>query len=250
MCNIISSMNKKYHVLKRTAISLRKSGLSYGEISRKIKVSKGTLSLWLKDTLLNPEQRQRLYTKQVLHLNTGPNSQKNRREREVAEIIKKAASEITTPISLDAYRLFGAALYWAEGTKKNMFEMTNSDPYLILFWVKWLKKIFKIAPGTLKARLNIYSQQSEKQIKKFWSELTSIPLTNFGKTFVKPLSKNYKKNTLYFGTIRIEVPKGTNNRYQVYSWTQVILKSITPKVKLIEKRWSKLQKVARPVNMT
>ena len=118
-----------------------------------------------------------------------------------------------------------------------------------MFWIKWVEKIFKIPPYKLTVRLNIYPQQSERNIKKFWSDLTKIPVANFGKSYVKPLSTNYKKNNLYYGTLRIEVPKGTDYRHRVYGWTQAILKNIAPQVKLIEKRWQKLRNVAKPINL-
>jgi hypothetical protein len=182
-------------------------------------------------------------------ITSGKYCQKQRREKEVSLIVRKAELEIKKPITEDAYRLFGSALYWAEGSKTKMFQMTNSDPYLILFWVKWVEKIFKVPPYKLTARLNIYPQQSEKQIKKFWSDLTGIPIKKFGKSYIKPLSKNYKKNNLYYGTMRIEVPKGTDYRHKVYGWTQALLKDITPQINLIEKRWQKLKNVAKPINL-
>ncbi len=242
-------MDKDYKFVKTQATRLRKLGLSYGEISRKLQVSKSTLSFWLKEVELEPEQKKRLYTKQTFILNSGPQSQKNRRIREVDAIIKSAAAEIETPISLNAYRLFGTALYWAEGSKSQMFDMTNSDPNLILFWVTWLDKIFKIPAASLKATLNIYPQQNENDLKRFWSDLTGIPVENFRKSYVKPLSKNYKKNNLYYGTIRIGVPKSTNLRHRVYAWQMIILKSIAPKVELTERRWKKLRAVVKPVNL-
>lgn len=242
-------MEKNNLKLKRQARKLRKAGLSYGEIRDKLKIAKSTLSFWLKTIKLNQEQKQRLYTKQTFILNSGPQSQKNRRKRQIDLITKAAVTEIRLPIALNTYRLFGAALYWAEGSKTQMFDMTNSDPNLILFWVKWLQKVFKIPAKILKARLNIYPQQNDRRIKKFWSDLTGIPFKNFGKSHVKSLSKNYKKNNLYYGTIRVEVPKGTDLRYRVYGWLEVMLSNISPKVDLIQRRWSRLRAVAKPVNL-
>ncbi len=242
-------MEKEYTKLKIKAIRLRKKGLSYGQIKRRLGLSKSTLSFWLKGVPLSEDQRRILYTRQIGILNLGAQSQKHRRAREVSEIIAKAKAEIKKPASLDCYRLFGAALYWAEGSKGGMFQMTNSDPYLILFWVKWLTKIFNISANKLKGRLNIYPQQNEKHIKQFWSELTGIPLKNFGKSYIKPLSKNYKTNNLYYGTIKVEVPSSTDLRHRVYGWTQVLLEDIAPKVDLIERKWGKLKTVAKPVNL-
>jgi len=230
---------------KAEAIKLRNKGLSYNEIRKIVPVSKSSLSLWLKSIRLKSKHRKRLYTKQIEILARGPRSQKERREKEIKEIINKAEAEITLPLSPEVMRLMGAALYWAEGTKRGMCEVTNSDPHLILFMVKWFEKIFEITPLQLKARLNIYPQQSDIKIKKFWSELTGIPLSNFGKSFIKPLSKNYKKNTLYYGTIKIEVPKSVNIKHRIFGWISGTLKNVVPSVELVQAKWDFL-KVRRP----
>lgn len=241
---------KNYATLKIEAIKLRKAGSSYGEIKKALNVSKSTLSYWLKGVLLTEEQKKRFYTDNVLALARGTQSQKERRLREIAGIIGEAKKEISESISLESYRLFGAALYWAEGNKKNTLGITNSDPYLILFMVKWFEKILGASPKTdMKVHLNIYPQQNEQDIKQFWAQLTGIPLENFGKTFVKPLSKNYKKNNLYYGTIKIKVHKGTDRRHKVFGWVKAVLKDIAPKTELTQQEWKRLTEVSRPINL-
>lgn len=234
--------------LKEKAVELRKKGLSYNEIRKQVSVAKSTLSLWLKEVQLTKEQRIRLYTKNIFILNRGPNSQKERRLREITEIVKNAQNEISKSISLESYRLFGAALYWAEGTKKQRLEITNSDPHLILFMVKWFERIFDVSPKKFKAWLNIYPQQNDSDIKKFWSQLTGIPVENFGKSYIKPLNKNYKKNTLYFGTIKVTVPKGTDMRHRIFGWTKAVLHDISAETELTQRAWKKLQ-LPRAINI-
>ncbi len=240
---------KNYSIFKKEAARLRRNGLSYGEIRKKINVSKSTLSLWLKSIPLKPEYRKRLYTKQIQVLSRGTQSQKERRKREVNEIIARAKKEVITPLSDQSYKLFGAALYWGEGTKGNLFQITNSDPRLILFMVNWIEKVLHVKRTEMKARLNIYPQQNENEIKRFWSDLTGIPTKNFGKSYIKPLSKGYKKNNLYYGTMRIEVPRSGNYIHHVYGWTQAVLEKEDLKAKKIEKRWVRLTKVIRPINL-
>jgi len=127
-------MNKIHSTLKIKAIKLRKQGLSYNEIKVKIPVAKSTLSLWLKSIPLKEEHKQRLYTKQIQILSRGSQSQKERRFREVEKIIKNAELEIDMPLSFETYRLMGAFLYWAEGSKGKRFELTNSNiwPRLVI----------------------------------------------------------------------------------------------------------------------
>ncbi|HEY4505900.1 MAG TPA: hypothetical protein VJJ24_00355 [Candidatus Paceibacterota bacterium] len=234
--------------LQKKAVALRLKGLSYNEIRKHIGVAKSSLSLWLKDIELRPEQRARLYSKQIQVLSLGTQSQRERRKREVDEIIKTAEREVSIPLSPDVLRLMGAALYWAEGSKRGMCEVTNSDPHLIYFMVRWIEAMFNISSNNLKARLNIYSQQDDKAIKKFWSELTGIPVENFGKSFVKPVSTGFKKNNLYYGTIKIEIPKSTDVKHRIFGWITAALRT-DAKVGLVQQRWQSLREVKRPVNL-
>lgn len=86
-------------------------------------------------------------------------------------------------------------------------------------------------------------------MKKFWSDLCGIPLKNFGKSYIKPSNKNYKKNNLYYGTIKIRVPKSTDLRIRVFGWTQKVLEEISPHTILIQKKWERLKNIERPVNL-
>ena len=237
-------------VVKDQAILLRRSGHSYGEIKNKLGISKSTLSYWLKNVPLSSEQRERFYTKQVQILSMGPQSQKERRKIEIDKIINEASLEIKFPLSLDSYRLTGAFLYWAEGSKKSgRWQITNSDPYIILFMVKWLKDIFDIHPASLKAWLNIYPQQDDLEIKRFWSDLTGLPLENFGKSYIKPLSSGYKKNNLYYGTIRIEVPKSVDMKHKIFGWVKATLIDIESETELVKQKWQRLSGTERPINL-
>ncbi len=226
---------------KQKARLLRKNGLSYKEIANKIGIAKSTAKLWCGDIVLKPEHRKRLYTKQIEILSKGPRSSHERRKREVEEIIKNAENEIKLPLDYNTYRLFGTALYWAEGDKTTGFSIANSDPFLIKFIVQWMCDIFNIKPNYLKAHLNIYPQQDEKEIKKFWSDITGIPIENFGKSFIKPVSKGYKKNTLYYGTIKLRLRKGTDSRHRVFGWVNAVLKNTKTEINEIERKWHKLK---------
>jgi hypothetical protein len=235
--------------LKNKARYLRQKGLSYNEIRQEVDVAKSTLSLWLKNVELLPEHRKRLYTKQIEILSRGTHSQKERRIREINTIINKATHEIVFPLSEESYKLFGVALYWAEGNKGKNFQITNSDPRMILFMIDWLKNIFQIDPGILKACLNMYSQQDEFKLKKFWSELTGIPLENFGKSYIKPPNRGFKKNNLYYGTIQVYIPKGTDMKHVVYGWSKAVLQNLENKVNLTERKWISLRETPRPINL-
>src|SRR5581483_3279232 len=94
--------------LKEQAISLRKDGKSYKEIREVINVSKGTLSLWLKDVVLTDEQKAKL--KSVRGCNqTHINRSKLKIEKN--RIIGYEKAKIDTDF------LLLCGLYWGEGNK-------------------------------------------------------------------------------------------------------------------------------------
>lgn len=233
----------KYSIKSKQRVRLlrKNKGLSYKEIANIIGIAKSTVKLWCNGIILKPKFKRRLYTKQIQVLSRGPNSSHKRRKREIKIITENAEKEIGLPLNHQTYKLFGAALYWAEGDKTKHFAIANSDPHLIKFMVKWMSDTLDINPKNIKANLNIYSQQNEKEIKKFWSNITKIPLNNFGKSFIKPTNKRYKKNTLYYGTIKIRVLKGTDFRHRLFGWISAVLKDTKSKIGIIERKWHKLK---------
>ena len=210
--------------IKNRARFLRKQGFSYGEIRQELKIAKSTIKNWVDDIKLKPAFKKRLYTEQIQRLTRGINSSHNRRHNQIKSIIKGAEKEIRLPLSWETYQLMGAALYWGEGSKTQDFSVVNSDPYLIRFMVGWMKNVLHLNPSNLKAHLNIYPQQNENKIKKFWSKITGIPIKNFGKSFIKPQNKNYRKNNLYYGTIKIRARQGSDIRHRVSGWISSALR--------------------------
>lgn len=239
-------MSKNYKILKNKAVGLRQNGKSYNEIGKLISVSKSTLSSWLKNIPLKEGYRERFYTNQIYNLSLGPTSQKERRAREIEKIIKEARNEIKKPLLEESFKLFGVALYWGEGSKGGLCQITNSDPRLIAFMVRWFERIFKLAANDFKAYLNIYPQQDELKIKKFWSEITGIPVSRFGKTFTKPQSSGFKKNNLYYGTIKITIPRSVNFKHKIFGWASAAFQNVNFGVKLAKRKWESLSKINRP----
>lgn len=221
---------------KNRAEELRKKGASYGQIFKETGIPKSTLSSWLKDFKLSKKHRERLYTGQIQLITSGKYGQKIRRQQEVESIIKKAKKSVPSELSEETIRFMGVALYWAEGTKKHRFTITNSDPALVLFMVKWVEKIFNISPTNLTACLNIHKQQRDKLIKSFWSDLLGIPLSSFGKSYVKPDGARYKKNDLYWGTIKVSIPKSTDLKIQMLGWLEAVLPDVRKHVEFTRQK--------------
>ena len=101
-------------------------------------------------------------------------------------------------------KISGVMLYWGEGTKKgNSVVFSNSDPEMVVLFLKFLRKICNINKKRIRALLHIYKNQNERKIKKYWSKKTMVPIRQFSKSFLHNKKKGtYKKNS-EFGTISL-----------------------------------------------
>lgn len=99
----------------------------------------------------------------------------------------------------------GVMLYWAEGSKKNnnYVAFSNSDPEMVRLFLSFLRGICGVQESRLHLLLHIYTDQNEKELKNFWSEITKIPSSQFNKTYIhQGKVGNYKKKSQY-GTISL-----------------------------------------------
>ena len=102
-------------------------------------------------------------------------------------------------------KLAGLMLYWAEGNKRNSVGVSNSDSELIRFMMKWFREVCSVSDERFKIYLNIHSGQDEIEIKKFWSNIIGLPVSQFGKSYIKKEGTGHRKNILYNGTIKIQI---------------------------------------------
>ena len=128
--------------IKTKAINLRREGLSYSEILKKIPVAKSTLSLWLRSVNLTKRQNQRLTEKKLLAIKKGGQSRKNWRLLNTQQIKEQAFLEAKKKIKkIDARDLWlmGIMLYWAEGSKEKEYKINlqevESPIYKIPSWL-------------------------------------------------------------------------------------------------------------------
>lgn len=193
---------------KIKAIRLRKLGKSYSEIRKKVKVSKGTLSLWLRDVKLTPEQKKRLYvTLRRINAYKGAKIQQKKRIERTKRIIKEAEKEFRLFFKNPLF-LAGLMLYWAEGDKsdeKEMVKFSNSDPAMIKLILKWFREICKVPQKKFRITLHIHKLHCREDVEEYWSKLMNIPLFQFYKTQIKPTSLRHRRNRLYNGTCAVTI---------------------------------------------
>lgn len=190
------------------AIKLRKLGKSYSEIRKQVNVSKGTLSIWLRDIKLSPEQEKKLYVerRQKNAYRLAKFNQRRRMER-TEKTIEEAKKEVRKFLKNPSF-LAGLMLYWAEGDKSDEIEkvkFSNSDPAMTKFMMGWFRNACKVPEEKFRICLHIHKLHCIKDIREYWSEITGVPLPQFYKTQIKPTSLKQRKNKLYNGTCAISI---------------------------------------------
>ncbi len=218
---------------KQKAIALRKRGLSYNEILRKVPVAKSTLSLWLRDIGLAKQQKQRLTEKRRKAQTKAQQACRSKRIKITEEIKFLARKEVNGITKKDLW-LIGIILYWAEGSKQketNVSErvtLGNSDPNIIKIFLRWLNEVCKIDKKDIVVRLAIHETSNKQKAKKYWSKITNIPASRFHKTLIKKhnIKTNRKFNDNYEGLLFVTVKKSTNLNRKIAGWIEGITENL------------------------
>jgi hypothetical protein len=193
-------------VLKERAISLRGRGFSFREISEKLKISKSTASLWLRDIKLSNKAKLRISRLSIDGRTKSIETNKNKREVENVFIRKKVAEYFSNiEQSRINPKIACALLYWGEGTKydgNKSVSFMNADPEMVKYFLRVFRKSFDLEEKKFRALIHLHEYHNIEKQLKFWSNITKIPICQFNRSYLKKnTGKNKKEN--YPGCISI-----------------------------------------------
>lgn len=102
----------------------------------------------------------------------------------------------------------GCMLYWGEGNKTGTSAcLVNSDPNMLILFISFLKKYWKIDDKRLAVYINCYTDlASLEEIENYWINTLQINRDNLRKPTVNnlPKSSKNKMKKSKFGTVRIQ----------------------------------------------
>ena len=216
---------------KNIAIEMRKRGLSYSEIGNRLHVPKSTLSYWLKNLKLAPEQIEKLNDKRVETAKANA-LKKISRTSAMIEKIKNSSSKDIKEISKKELWLMGIILYWKNGNNSDLkkgVHFSSSDPYMIKLFLKWLKETGGIKDGEIKFEIFLKNNRGDKNDLKekaisYWSDVSGFPKTDFQKNYFQKTNKinantrNKKQPELEYGFLRIKVAQSSMLARQIAGW--------------------------------
>jgi len=174
---------------REKSLLLRKQGMSYSQIKKILKVSKSTLSLWLRDFPLSKRRMRELRDWNEQRIEKFRETMREKREKRLKEIYK-AQKKSLLPLKNRELFMIGLGLYWGEGTKyrKDGLSISNSDPAVIKFFIHWLNKNLGITKKKLRVLLHLYNDMNINKEILYWSRILKIPLKQFNSPYIKKSS--------------------------------------------------------------
>ncbi len=208
--------------IKKQAILCRKKGYSYSMISKKLELSKSTLSDWLKEIPYTPNQEviDRVRDGKLKSAQT-----KMKQQRDSIKQMRQLAKKDVGSVSQRDLFMLGIGLYWGEGTKKHgHIRIINSNPDIIQASICWFKEICKLKDENFSIRIHIYPDSHEKKCLTYWSDVTGISPRNFGKTQIdRRRNKSLKKRgVLPYGTAHLEIRARNKKEFGVELHRRII----------------------------
>lgn len=192
---------------RRQAITLRMEGKSYSQIKSELKVSKSTLSIWLRELPLSADRMKELRDNSQIRIEKYRNTMKQKHSKRLTEYYDEQ-KEKWIPLSNRELFIAGLFLYWGEGNKANkgIVSLNNTDPMLVKFGLYWFLKSLKVPRNKVQVFLHLYDDMDIEKELKFWREELNMPMKNFSKPYIKKsIRSNLDQKGFGHGTCGVRV---------------------------------------------
>ncbi|MCB9459454.1 MAG: helix-turn-helix transcriptional regulator [Anaerolineaceae bacterium] len=203
---------------RQAARQLRQQdGLSIKEIAEKLGAARSSVSVWVRDIDLTPQQQARLDERNKYHPAQRQGSHANKaKHRELREQYQQEGR--LKARESDLLHSWGCMLYWAEGTKsRNVIGFANSDTDMMVLFIKFLRDALSVPEEIITIRINCYVDcpNEFERIKQHWLEALDLEETQIRKCTInnRPKSSHGKANKLPYGVCRIEISSTKHLQY-------------------------------------
>ncbi len=191
---------------REQARQLRTQGISVIQIAEQLGVSKGSVSVWVRDIELTPSQIENL--KKSNHRQAGQligakaNQQKALEKRKKWQEFGRIKAREGNLLHMK-----GCMLYWAEGAKnRNSVIFVNSDPDMMLAFIQFLRQALNVDDDIMKLQIHCHTHDEieRERIGRYWVDLLGLKPTNLRNIQTKKGSDT-RKNILHNGVCALTV---------------------------------------------
>lgn len=213
-------------ILYKKALKLRKSGKSYNQISKKLRIPKSTISNWLSDKKWSETIKIQLADKNKLknsNFLVKLNALKHLSTLKRHDEYKKKARLEYDKLKHNKLFLAGLSIYWGEGEKTNSgrVSLVNSDDRMLKVVINFYRKTLKIPEDKLRAALFIYKDIDENKAIKYWSKILNVNKKNFVKTQILPSRSKLTQNKVSNGMCNIYF-SNTETNVKIREWISLL----------------------------
>jgi transcriptional regulator with XRE-family HTH domain len=182
-------------------------GLAIKVIAKRIGVSVGSVSRWVRDIDLTEDQEAALragnpiFNRQVSGTTRASELARGRRLEAQAHGRSRAANA-------DSLHQIGCMLYWAEGAKRrHHVTFTNSDADMVALFVRFLRRCYGVSDDSVALSVNVHlgNGLALGEIERFWLDRLELPSSCLRQAIVNNTSSasKRKRRTLIYGTARV-----------------------------------------------
>jgi hypothetical protein len=187
----------------------REKGLPIKVIAAEVGVSSSSVSRWVRDIELTPEQEAALREANPIYnrqrSGTARSSANARSRRLAAQAHGRRLAAAGDPL-----HAAGCMLYWAEGARsRNRLMFANSDPEMVDLFLHFLRRCYGVEDHRVALRINVHLGNGLElaEIEEWWLTRLGLPRSSLRRSIVNRPSRasQRKRRTLRYGTARFEI---------------------------------------------
>ena len=203
--------------LREQAIRLRRRGHTYSEIQRATGASKGSLSLWLANVVLNEDAATAKAERSRAARLAGA-AGKRRATLARDEHFLRVAKQWLGVLTPREVLLMGAVAYWCEGTKSKPWRTArqvtflNSDPDLVRIFLASMQ-LLGVSPREHTYRVCIHESGDVHAAEAYWAEVVGVPASAFRRATIKshnPRTVRHNVGAGYHGCLSVRVHRSAD----------------------------------------
>jgi hypothetical protein len=140
-------------------------------IAAHLDVSQSSVSVWVRDVKLLPRHKE-ANRKRAGALRGEKWRERFRAQRREYQHEGREQARLGDPL-----HIAGCMIYWAEGAKnRNTLKLANSDPSMMVLFVRFLRECFGYSENDLTFSLNVYTTngQTIEEIEAYWIDLLGL----------------------------------------------------------------------------